>query len=126
MGYFNTFGAGIKAIKETVNQIVDEARARGEKVAGYGVSVGTTTMLGQLGLSQKIDFLIDDDPEKPKALYGPNYDIPVCPKDQLIAQNVKLVVSFAWRYTDAIKANNPHYVENGGKFLIPLPQPKLT
>jgi len=39
--------------------LADACHARGEQVAGYGISVGTTTLLPQFGLEGKIDFLVD-------------------------------------------------------------------
>ncbi len=54
----------IAAIRDELVAMADAAHARGQSVAGYGVSVGTTTLLPQFGLEGKIDFLVDDDPKR--------------------------------------------------------------
>ena len=59
--------------------LADAAHAQGRQVAGYGISVGTTTLLPQFGLEGKIDFLVDDDPRKGNVMAGPGYDIPILP-----------------------------------------------
>ena len=65
---------------------------------GYGVSVGTTTLLPQFGLENKIDFLVDDDPNKGKFMARPGYDIPILPPAAPYERNSAVVVVFAWRY----------------------------
>jgi SAM-dependent methyltransferase len=123
--YFKRFAAGSAEIRNAVVAAVDHIRREGGAVAGYGVSVGTSTLLGQLGLIGKIDFLVDDDREKPPILAGPGYDIPVYHSSELTARRPVLTVVFAWRYLDAIVSRNAAYREAGGKFLVPLPKIRL-
>ena len=78
--------------------LVDAARTQDKPVAGYGVSVGTTTLLPQFGLTDKIDFLVDDDPNKDDALTGPGYRIPVLPAEAIYQRNPGAIIVFAWRY----------------------------
>ena len=96
------------------------AHARGQQVAGYGISVGTTTLLPQFGLEGKIDFLVDDDPRKGNLMAGPGYDIPILPPAALYERKPALVVVFAWRYVDPIRAIHPRYFADGGKSVVPL------
>ena len=113
--------AGIRAELRT---LVDAARAQGRGVAGYGVSVGTTTLLAQLGLTRDIDFLVDDAPKAPE-LVGPDYAIPVVGRDVLMDRMPAIVIVFAWRYTDAIAEKNVAYLAAGGTFVVPLPHVTL-
>ena len=113
--------AGIRAELRT---LVDAARAQGRGVAGYGVSVGTTTLLAQFGLTRDIDFLVDDAPKAPE-LVGPDYAIPVVGRDVLMERLPAIVIVFAWRYTDAIAAKNEAYLAAGGTFVVPLPHVTL-
>ena len=102
-------------------QAPDAAHARGQLVAGYGVSVGTTTLLPQFGLENKIDFLVDDDPKKGNVMAGPGYDIPILSPAALYERKPAFVVVFAWRYVDPIRAKHARYFAEGGKFVVPLP-----
>ncbi len=67
----------IARIRRTLHELIATERQAGRRVAGYGVSVGTTTLLAQLELGSKIDMLFDDDPAKDPVLSGPGYAIPV-------------------------------------------------
>ncbi len=123
--YFNGFTHRIGDVRTAVHKHVDDARQAGSGVAGYGVSVGTTTLLEQLDLTERIDFLVDDDPNKESTLVGPGYEIPVYRSDQLLVERPALTVVFAWRYIDAIAKGNAEYCATGGKFLVPLPSPMI-
>jgi SAM-dependent methyltransferase len=120
--YFDTFAASVARIRSELEDIAGEVRAAGESLGGYGVSVGTTTLLPQLGLTKAIDFLVDDDPTKASKLMGPGYEIPVIKQDELYSRNAKTIVVFAWRYADAIVSRHGRFIANGGRFLVPLPQ----
>ncbi len=111
----------IAAIGAELNALADRAHAHGRSVGGYGVSVGTTTLLAQFHLESKIDFLIDDAPREP-FLRGPGYTIPTFGRDELLVRNPEIVIVFAWRYAEAIAQKNAAYQRGGGTFVVPLPR----
>jgi SAM-dependent methyltransferase len=119
--YYAAYAGKIAAIRNELIALADACHAQGREVAGYGVSVGTTTLLPQFGLENKIDFLVDDDLRKGNVMAGPGYDIPILPPSALSERKPALVVVFAWRYVDAIRAKDPRYFAEGGKFVVPLP-----
>lgn len=119
--YYAAYVRQIAAIREKLIAIADACHARGQQVAGYGVSVGTTTLMPQFGLENKIDFLVDDDPKKGNVMAGPGYDIPILPPSALYERKPALVIVFAWRYVDPIRAKHARYFAEGGKFVVPLP-----
>jgi hypothetical protein len=41
------------------------------------------------------------------------------------SEKVRLTVIFAWRYADPIWRGNRQYMQDGGRFLVPLPSPHL-
>lgn len=119
--YYAAYQRKIAAIRDELVAIADACHARGQSVAGYGISVGTTTLLPQFGLENKIDFLVDDDPNKGNVMTGPGYDIPILPPATLYERKPGVVVVFAWRYVDPIRAKHARYFAEGGKFVVPLP-----
>jgi hypothetical protein len=114
----------LATIRAELRTLVDAARAQGRGVAGYGVSVGTTTLLAQFGLTRDIDFLVDDAPKAPE-LIGPDYAIRVVGRDELLKQMPAITIVFAWRYIDPIADKNTAYMAAGGTFVVPLPHVTL-
>jgi hypothetical protein len=119
--YYQQLTDAVTKVRADLANIVAEQKAMGKTVAGYGVSVGTTTLMPQFGIASDLAFLVDDDPNKEKVLSGPGYDIPVHTSEKLLQDQPGAVVIFAWRYAEPIMAKNRAYLEQGGKFVIPLP-----
>jgi SAM-dependent methyltransferase len=119
--YFAKLVRDVAAIRAELTELVRGERAAGRTVAGYGVAVGTTTLLAQFGLMSGIDFLVDDDPHKAAALEGPGYSIPVATPARLLEESPGATIVFAWRYAAAIAVANSEYLAQGGRFVIPLP-----
>lgn len=120
-GFFDGLYARIQAIRSTLAEVVHRAQADRREVAGFGVSVGTTTLLAQFGLMDGIAFLVDDDPKKAARLAGPGYDIPILRPQALLDRQPLATIVFAWRYADAILKRHEAYLQAGGTWLIPLP-----
>jgi len=99
--------------------IAAETKA-GRKIAGFGASVGTVTLINQFDLGPSLDVVFDDKPLT-DALLGPGYRIPVLPSDALYEQRPDLVVILAWRYADPIIAKHQRFLSGGGGFVVPWP-----
>jgi hypothetical protein len=115
----------IAGIRAALHDLVAAERRAGRPVAGYGVSVGTTTLIAQFDLGSAIDMLFDDDPAKERALSGPGYDIPVRGPDAVLREMPGLIIIFAWRYAASIMAKHREWIAKGGRFVVPLPDLRL-
>jgi len=122
---YRKFGAHIDSIRAQLGKIIDEYRVRGQKIAGYGASVGSVTLIQQLGLGSVLDFIADDNPLT-AAISGPGYRIPVLAPAALDEHKPALVVILAWRYAVPIMEKNRRLLGSGVKFLIPLPDLKFV
>jgi hypothetical protein len=99
---------------------LDAEVRRGHRIAGYGASVGSVTLINQFGLGRILKFVVDDKPLT-DALLGPDYRIPVVPADALDEGKADLVVILAWRYAEPIMAKNRRFLGDGGRFAVPWP-----
>lgn len=121
LAYYASFKARVDAIADELTAIADAVHAKGGKVAGYGVSVGTTALMPQFRLTQKIDMLFDDDPQRDGHLLGPDYEIPIYQGRDMMHHKPDVIIVFAWRYTDPIMKKQAEYIAAGGQFVVPLP-----
>ena len=124
MAPYRKFAAHIDDIRKLLDGVAAEHRSRGQKIAGYGASVGSVTLVQQFGLGSVLDFIADDNPLT-DAIVGPDYRIPVLPPIALEERKPALVVILAWRYAEPIYKKNMRYVENGGRFVVLLPDLKF-
>jgi hypothetical protein len=119
---YSDFAKKVRAIRERLAGLVSTEQATGNIVVGYGVSVGTTSLLPQFGLEEKLDFLVDDNPLRGPTLKGPGYNIPVHLPSMLYERTPGMIVVFAWRYVEPIMTKHPDLVAKGVKFVVPLPE----
>ncbi len=97
-------------------------KARGHSIAGYGAPAKATTLMYHFGLDGGvIDYIVEDNPRK-HGLFTPGLHIPVGPVDWLYERRPDYVVALAWNFAESIVANHRRYTEQGGRFVIPLPE----
>ncbi|MQF95122.1 MAG: class I SAM-dependent methyltransferase [SAR202 cluster bacterium] len=118
---FETYMAKINSAKAETLAFVDSARARGETVAGYGASHSVTTIMYHFDLTDRLDFLVDDNPRK-QNLVSPGCHIPVWAPDALYDKRPDHVLVLPWRFRDAIVQQHDAYLAKGGHFVVPLPE----
>jgi hypothetical protein len=104
---------------------LEKARADGKTIAAYGASTTTTTLLYHFELEGRIKFIVDDNPLK-QGRFSPGAHIPVLPSSELGSRRPDIVVILAWIYAEPILKRNEDYISAGGKFLVPLPQPRVV
>jgi SAM-dependent methyltransferase len=125
LAYHQRFSERIAEIKTGLHHLIADARAKGRPIGAYGTSVGCAALIHQFELTDKIDMLFDDTPFKER-LDGPGYDLPVYTADGVLKHNPALIVILAWRYAEQIKTKHARYIEQGGCFVVPLPQISVT
>ena len=115
------FAARIEALRRDLIALVADLRSRGRTVAGYGASVGVTTLLYYFDMGEALSFLVDDNPVR-HGRFTPGHHIPVLPSDALYDRKPDDVLVLAWRYADTIMARHEAYRQAGGRFILPLPE----
>ena len=115
----------IESRKRKVLACLDAAIAGGRTVAAYGASTTTTTLLYHFELETRLKFIVDDNPLK-QGRFSPGAHIPVLPSSELGTRRPDIVVILAWIYAEPILKRNQAYLEAGGRFLVPLPEPQMV
>lgn len=121
---FAAFNARIDAAKKKLVDMLRDLRAQGKKIAGYGASATTTTMIYHYGITDMLDFIADDNPQR-QGLFSPGRHIPVLAPQALYDKKPDYVVVLAWRYVEPIIKKLDVFRKQGGKFIVPLPEVKV-
>ena len=90
---------------------------KNEGIAGYGSSIGATTLIYSLQIGQYLTALIDDDPYR-QGLESPGFALPTVGKEKIFAEPLKInhCVVLAPRYASQILASNRAAHESGVRF----------
>ena len=105
----------VKDVERYIRELI--AASPEETWVGYGAAVGSTLLLHQWGLGEKLTCLVDANPQK-QGLVSPGYHLPVVAPEYLTALNPDRIVILAWRYADMIRQQHPEW---SSRFLVPLP-----
>jgi SAM-dependent methyltransferase len=119
------FSDRIGALRSNLVSLVGDLCERGRAIAGYGASVGVTTLLYYFDLGGVLSFLVDDNPVR-HGRFTPGHHIPVVSSDALYHRRPDDVLVLAWRYAAPIMARHDRYRREGGRFIIPLPEVEVV
>ena len=119
---FLEFGKAVSEHKSEVLKLLNTLKSEGKKIVAYGMSGRGNTLLNYWKVDTKIiDYGIDASPERYNRLV-PGMHIPIIqPEDSLV--NVDYALLLAWIFKDDIMKKESKFIQNGGKFIIPMPHP---
>jgi SAM-dependent methyltransferase len=121
---YQNFSKHLEAIKIELNKVLDDMKAQGKSIAGYGASTPMTTTMYQFELCPYFDFIADDNAIK-QGRFSPGYHLPVLPSSAIYEKNPDCIVILAWQYADLIIKKHQRFLEQGGVFVVPLPKVKV-
>jgi 2-polyprenyl-3-methyl-5-hydroxy-6-metoxy-1,4-benzoquinol methylase len=107
-----------------INQLIDDIKRSGKTIAGFGASVGTTTLIYDFMLTKKINYIFDNEKRR-FGRYLPGTSIKVLDPKHIKKLNLDYIIIFAWRYAKLIIKRNKKMFNNKIKFVIPLPKFKI-
>ena len=118
---FKAFAAKIDIVKNQLISLLCNLKTQGKTIAGYGASVGVTTLIYHFDIGNLLNFLVDDNPRK-QNLFSPGFHIPVLSSQIIYERKPDYVLILAWRYAKPITKKHQKYLEQGGHFIVPWPK----
>ncbi len=123
---YERFAEQVKAFKRSLVRMLIELKDQGLSIAAYGAPAKGNTLLNYAGMrSDIIDFTVDRNPAK-QNLDLPGLGIPVLSPDAIAEHKPDIVVILPWNLSDEIMGELGHIKSWGGRFLVPIPTPRLV
>lgn len=119
------FQARVNYIKIKLNQMLTELKTKNKKIAGYGASAKSNTLLNYCGIGTNLlDYIVDKTPYK-YGLYSPGMHVPVISPEEEMKKFGKpdYYLLLVWNYADKIIEKEKDFIKNDGQFIIPIPTP---
>ncbi len=121
---YDAWAARINKAKQDLNAELARSQAAGRKIAGYGASATGTVITYHFEIGATLDFLIDDNPLRQNR-YSPGHHTAVLSSRALSERKPDDVVILVWRFADMIVARNREFLDQGGRFIVPLPDLRI-
>ncbi len=107
---YKRFGEKVYKIRENVRKNIQKLKSKNKLIIGYGAPAKATTALNFYGISNEIDFIVEDNKLKHNKLI-PGVKIPIKNKSQIKNKKNTLIV-LAWNFYNDIVKNNSKLSEN--------------
>lgn len=121
---FKHFASRIENLKNGNMIFLNDLKSKGATIAGFGASATTTTLLYHFQMADLFSFIVDDNQAKQNT-FSPGCHIPVLSSDAIYERKPDYVVILAWRYYEPIINKHQKFLNQGGQFIVPLPEFKL-
>lgn len=119
---FETLRKNVEKSRTELVSLLRDLKSRGKRIAGYGATSKSTTILNYCGIGPDlIDYISDTTPIK-QGKFTPGMHIPVRSYDAFKASPPDYAVLFAWNHAEEIMAKEKAFVEAGGRWIVHVPK----
>lgn len=122
---FRKFAKKIAQNKKNLNQLLKKIKSSGKTIVGYGAPAKGNTLLNYFKIGPEVlDYIIEDSLYK-VGLFTPGMHIPVVSPKEISKTNPDFIFILAWNFAEPIMKKLDSYKKKGGRFIIPVPTPRV-
>lgn len=126
LDYYREFSTRVADLKTRLLALLRGLKAEGKSIAAYGAAAKGSTLINYVGIGRDLlDFVADKNVHKQGRLM-PGQKIPIVAADQIAARKPDYVLLLPWNLETEILAQEKAYRDAGGKFIIPVPTPRVA
>ena len=123
---YKRFATDVKHNRRAILELLEDLRREGKSVAAYGAPAKGNTLLNYCGIDTRlVTYTVDKNPMK-VGLYTPGMHLPVLPVSTLLDRHPDHMLILAWNFAEEIMEQQQSYRDRGGRFIIPIPEPKVV
>jgi len=123
---YELFARDVDDHRRSLLNLLETLKREGNSLAGYGAPAKGNTLLNYCAIHKRVmPYTVDKNPMK-IGLYTPGMHIPVLPVSTLLERQPDYVMILAWNFADEIMRQQREYRDRGGRFIIPIPEPRVV
>ena len=123
---WEAFAQRVNHIRAELPALLRKLKSQGKRIIGYGASAKGNTLLNTCGITTKeLDYIIDNTPFKQNKI-APGSWIPVRPPEMLLKDQPDYALLLAWNFAPEIIKRETEFQKRGGRFILPVPEPKIV
>ena len=124
--YYEQFSASVVTLKKSLLDLLSDLLGKGHSIAAYGASAKGSTLLNYCGIGREtLSFIVDRSTYK-QGKYSPGMHLPILSPQALLENHPDYTLLLTWNFADEILSQQVQYRESGGRFIIPVPLPRIV
>lgn len=124
--WFASFAARVERLRVDLRALLHDLKASGKRLAAYGAAAKGTILLNACGLGPELlDWVADKNPFK-QGRFVPGVRLPIVPPARILDEMPDVLLILPWNIEAEIVAQEAAYRDRGGRFLVPLPSPRIV
>ena len=124
--YFEDFAARVETLRAELREVLRDLKEQGHRIAAYGAAAKGATLLNAFGIGADVLDFVADRSEHKQGLYMPGVRLPIVAPERLLEAMPDDVLLLAWNFADEILEQQEEYRRRGGRFILPIPRPRLV
>ena len=124
--FYTGFGESVTRLKGELLRLLTALKGQGKSIAAYGASAKGSTLLNTFKIgAETLDFVADRSAHKQGRLM-PGVHIPIVAPERLMESMPDYVLLLTWNFAEEILEQQAEYRRRGGKFILPVPAPRIV
>jgi len=120
------FARRVDRLRQQLADTIRAETAAGRTLGAYGATAKGNTLLTTCDIAPgSIRYIVDRSALK-QGLLAPGSHIPVVAPDRLEHDPVDVLLILAWNIADEVAEQQRAFAQQGGRFLIPIPEPRFV
>lgn len=124
--YYTRFAEQVAGLKQSLLALLARLKAEGASIAAYGASAKGATLLNTFGIgAETLDYVVDRSTVK-QGRFTPGTHLEILGPEVLLERRPDYCLLLTWNFADEILAQQAEYRAAGGRFILPVPEPRIV
>jgi hypothetical protein len=120
------FAGRVEANRKSLSWLLHSLKHDGKRLVAVSAPAKGMTLLNYCGIGRNLlDFVTEKSMLK-VGRFTPGGHVPVVPDSALMEQRPDYALLLAWNFADEIMKNLESYRKAGGRFIVPIPEPRIV
>jgi SAM-dependent methyltransferase len=126
LAFYTDFAHRVENLKTSLRDLLIQLKRERRRVAAYGAAAKGTTLLNYFQIGpEMLEFVADRSTYKHNR-YTPGTHLPIFSPDKLMREKPDYVLLLSWNFANEILEQQRAFRQQGGRFIIPIPELKVV